>query len=98
MRCNIIAGRDRFAGKLAGRCLFFGQAAIAAVKAGEYASISEAIRDALRRWELERQMQQAELEHLRREIQKGIDDIEAGRVVEWDPEAMKQRLRAKYAK
>jgi antitoxin ParD1/3/4 len=46
----------------------------AAVEAGEYASISEAIRDALRGWELERQMQQAELEHLRREIQKDIDD------------------------
>lgn len=69
----------------------------AAVDAGEYASISEAIRDALRGWELERQMQQAELEHLRREIQKGIDDIEAGRVVEWDPEAVKARGRARLA-
>ncbi|WAC25004.1 ribbon-helix-helix domain-containing protein [Blastomonas sp. SL216] len=69
----------------------------AAVEAGEYASISEAIRDALRGWELKRQMQQAELEDLRRELQKGIDDLEAGRVVEWDPEGMKQRLRAKFA-
>ena len=67
----------------------------AAAEAGEYASISEAIRDALRGWELERQMQQAELEHLRREIQKGIDDIEAGRVLEWDPEAVKARGRAR---
>jgi antitoxin ParD1/3/4 len=68
------------------------------VESGEYATVSEAIRDALRGWELERKMQQAELEHLRREIQKGMDDIEAGRVVEWDPEAMKQRLRAKYSR
>jgi antitoxin ParD1/3/4 len=42
-------------------------------------------------------MQQAELEHLRQEIQKGIDDIEAGRVVEWDPEAVKVRGRARLA-
>ncbi|WP_017671888.1 type II toxin-antitoxin system ParD family antitoxin [Blastomonas sp. AAP53] len=69
----------------------------AAIEAGEYASISEAIRDALRGWEIQRRVREAELEDLRREIQKGIDDIEAGRVVAWDPEAMKQRLRAKFA-
>ena len=69
----------------------------AAVDAGEYASISEAIRDALRGWEIQRRVREAELEDLRRELQKGIDDLEAGRVVDWDPEGMKQRLRAKFA-
>lgn len=69
----------------------------AAVEAGEYASISEAIRDALRGWELQRRFREAELEDLRREIQKGLDDIEAGRVVKWDPEAVKARGRARLA-
>lgn len=67
----------------------------AAVAAGEYASISEAIRDALHGWEIQRRVREAELDDLRREIQKGIDDIEAGRYVEWDPDAVKARARAR---
>ncbi|WP_373486886.1 type II toxin-antitoxin system ParD family antitoxin [Blastomonas sp.] len=67
----------------------------AAVAAGEYASVSEAIRDALRDWESQRRLREAELEDLRREIQKGIDDIEAGRVVAWDAEAFKARGRVR---
>jgi antitoxin ParD1/3/4 len=57
-----------------------------AVKAGEYASSSETIREALRDWRHKRALQEQELRELRAKVRQGLDDIEAGRVHDFDPE------------
>ena len=61
-----------------------------AVAAGEYASSSEVIREALRDWRRKRALQQHELAELRAQIQRGIDDLDAGRVRDFDPERIIQ--------
>jgi antitoxin ParD1/3/4 len=43
------------------------------VEAGEYASSSEVIREALRDWKMKRQLQQNKIMHLRNLWQVGID-------------------------
>jgi antitoxin ParD1/3/4 len=43
-----------------------------AVESGEYASNSEVIRDALREWKLKRDLQQMEIEELRRLWHEGL--------------------------
>jgi antitoxin ParD1/3/4 len=48
------------------------------VDSGEFENATEVVQDALRVWRDRRN----KLEVLRREVQKGLDDIEAGRVVE----------------
>lgn len=55
-----------------------------AVEQGDYASTSEVIREALRDWKMKREMRAQKLAELKAEIQLGLDDIEAGRVVEFD--------------
>ena len=62
-----------------------------AVEAGEYASTSEVVRDALRDWEYRRKQRDQAIIELRRLIQEGID---SGPSV--DGEAFFDRLRAKY--
>jgi antitoxin ParD1/3/4 len=62
-----------------------------AISAGEYASSSEVIREALRDWRHKRALQQRELEELRTRIQRGIDDLDAGRVQDFDPERSIQK-------
>jgi antitoxin ParD1/3/4 len=57
-----------------------------AVEAGEYASSSEIIREALRDWRHKRALQAQELADLRAAVQEGLDDIEAGRVRDFDAE------------
>ena len=57
-----------------------------AVEAGEYASSSEIIREALRDWRHKRALQAQELADLRAAAQEGLDDIEAGRVRDFDAE------------
>lgn len=57
-----------------------------AVSAGDYASSSEIVREALRDWRRKRALQQQELETLRADVQKGIADFEAGRVKDFDPQ------------
>ena len=64
----------------------------AAVEAGEYASISEAIRDALRGWERKREARELELSLLRQQLAEGLADYHAGRFHDWDPEATKARI------
>lgn len=61
-----------------------------AVAAGEYASSSEVIREALRDWRHKRALQRRELEDLRAQIQRGIDDLDTGRVRDFDPERIIQ--------
>ena len=57
-----------------------------AVQAGEYASSSELIREALRDWRHKRALQQQELLELRAKVQQGLSDIEEGRVRDFDPD------------
>jgi antitoxin ParD1/3/4 len=52
-----------------------------AVDAGDYASSSEIVREALRDWSDKRIIRQRDLDALRASIQEGLDDIKAGRVV-----------------
>lgn len=51
----------------------------AELASGDYASASEVVRDALRLLRRERAAEQERLAILRREIQRGIDDADAGR-------------------
>lgn len=51
----------------------------AAVDGGNYGSASEVMRQALRDWELAEARRQAELNALRSDVQKGLDQIAAGR-------------------
>ena len=53
----------------------------AAVEAGDYASSSEIIREALRDWSDKRMLRQRDLAALRASIQEGLDDIAAGRTM-----------------
>jgi antitoxin ParD1/3/4 len=64
----------------------------AKVRSGMYQSASEVVREALRAL-VEREARQAKFDELKREIQLGIDDIEAGRVTEFDAEDTKARGR-----
>ncbi len=57
-----------------------------AVQAGEYASSSELIREALRDWRHKRALQEQELRELRVKVRQGLDDIDADRVRDFDPE------------
>ena len=67
------------------------------VETGRYSSASEVVREALRLVEEREQLRRIRIDALRDEIQKGIEDLEAGRVVEWDAEAAKERLRRQLA-
>lgn len=64
------------------------------VKTGLYTSASEVVREGLRLLQQRDEMREAKLKALRADIQKGIDDLEAGRYRDGD-EAMaeiKERL------
>ncbi|UVK47666.1 type II toxin-antitoxin system ParD family antitoxin [Mesorhizobium sp. AR07] len=63
------------------------------VAAGEYASASEVIRDALRQWKDRRDLYGYTVEELRKLVQEGID---SGPALEGPP--LMERLRAKYLK
>lgn len=52
----------------------------AKVKAGQYSSASEVVREGLRLLQHRDQTYEVKLAALRVEIQKGLDDIDAGRV------------------
>jgi antitoxin ParD1/3/4 len=52
-----------------------------AVSGGAYASSSEVIREALRDWELKTELRRRKLESLRRDVDEGIQDMEAGHLV-----------------
>lgn len=52
------------------------------VKSGQYNSASEVVRDGIRLLQQQDEMRKKKLEALRIEIQKGIDDLEAGRFVD----------------
>ncbi|MEA3274766.1 MAG: type II toxin-antitoxin system ParD family antitoxin [Pseudomonadota bacterium] len=72
-----------------------------AVEAGEYASSSEIIREALRDWRHKRALQEQELADLRAKVQEGLADIDSGRVRDFDAERIinkgEQRLQGRDA-
>jgi len=55
-----------------------------AVADGEYASSSEVVREALRDWKVKRALQLRELAGLKADIDKGLADVAAGRVRDFD--------------
>ena len=65
----------------------------AAVANGEYVSISEVVREALRDWQLRRSLHQKELEDLRRLWQEGI---ESGHGTLVDMHAIKAEARRRF--
>jgi antitoxin ParD1/3/4 len=66
-----------------------------AVEAGEYASTSEIVREALRDWRHKRALQAQELADFRAKVQEGLDDLEAGREREFDAERIIRRGEAR---
>ena len=63
----------------------------AAVDTGDYASTSEVIRAALRDWKVRRALQLQELTQLKADIQKGLEDVAAGRVKDFDKDKIVER-------
>jgi antitoxin ParD1/3/4 len=55
-----------------------------AVAEGDYASTSEVVRAALRDWKMKRALQLQELATLKADIDKGLADVAAGRVQDFD--------------
>lgn len=71
----------------------------AAVARGDYASHSEVIREALRDWELSQSFRNQALSELKGEIDKGMADVAAGRVGDFDADAIiKQEKRRSAAR
>ncbi len=64
-----------------------------AVEGGDYASTSEVIREALRDWKSKRAIQLHELEALKADIDKGLADVAAGRVKDFDAGRIVERGR-----
>ena len=64
-----------------------------AVAGGDYASTSEVIREALRDWKTKRALQLQELSALKADIDKGLADIAAGRVQDFDTDRIIERGR-----
>jgi len=63
------------------------------VAEGDYASTSEVVRAALRDWKMKRALQLQELAALKADIDKGLAELAAGRVKEFDPKAILARGR-----
>ena len=64
-----------------------------AVEDGDYASTSEVIRAALRDWKMKRALQLQELVALKVDIDKGLADVAAGRVKDFDAARIIERGR-----
>ncbi|MDP9091230.1 MAG: ribbon-helix-helix domain-containing protein [Pseudomonadota bacterium] len=65
----------------------------AAVDSGDYASTSEVVRDALREWKMKRAIQIQEIASLKADIDKGLADVAAGRVTNFDKKKIVERGR-----
>ena len=64
-----------------------------AVEDGDYASNSEVVREALRDWKMKRAVQIQELAAIKTDIDKGLADMEAGRVKDFDASRIIERGR-----
>ena len=65
-----------------------------AVEAGEYATTSEVVREALREWQWKRELRGQELERLRKLWDEGIASG-SGRPMDWDATLSEARRRFK---
>ena len=65
------------------------------VKTGLYQTASEVIREGLRLLEERDRLYHLRLEELRRDVKIGLDQLDRGEGVPFDPAAMKRRLRKK---
>ena len=65
----------------------------AAVETGDYASTSEVVRDALRQWKMTRAIQIQEISALKSDIDKGLADVAAGRIKNFDKKKIVERGR-----
>jgi antitoxin ParD1/3/4 len=63
------------------------------VSSGLYTSASEVIREALRMMEEQDQLKAMRLEALYKEVQKGIDQLDRGEGIPFDPEEIKAEAR-----
>ncbi len=68
-----------------------------AVEGGEYASTSEVVRKALLDWRSKRALQVEEMESLKAELHKGLADMAAGRVLDFDAARIAERGRKRLA-
>jgi len=64
-----------------------------AVEEGDYASSSEVIREALREWKMRRELRLQRVETLKAEIDRGLADVAAGRIAEFDAKRIIERGR-----
>jgi antitoxin ParD1/3/4 len=64
-----------------------------AVAEGDYASSSEVVREALRDWKMKRALQLQQLAALKADIDKGLADLTAGRVKDFDAKRIIERGR-----
>jgi antitoxin ParD1/3/4 len=65
----------------------------AAVDDGDYASTSEVVRDALREWKMKRAIQIQEIAALKADIDKGLADVAAGRLTDFNADKIIERGR-----
>lgn len=68
-----------------------------AVDEGGYASTSEVIREALREWKMKRDLHLGQLAALRVDIDRGLADVAASRLVPYDRERIVERGRKQFA-
>jgi antitoxin ParD1/3/4 len=64
-----------------------------AVEGGDYASSSEVVREAIRDWKMKRALQLKEMELLKADIDKGMTDLDEGRVKDFDTAGIIERGR-----
>lgn len=68
-----------------------------AIEAGDYASSSEVVREALRDWRDKRSVRERQLAELKADIRAGLDDVAAGRVEDFDAESIVDEGRRRLA-
>lgn len=66
------------------------------VKTGMYSTASEVVREALRLLQERDEFRKWKLEQLRKDVQVGLDQVERGEVVEWDPEKSLRNARERF--
>ncbi len=65
----------------------------AAVAGGDYASTSEVMREAIRDWKIKRTVQQEELAALKADIDKGLAEVAAGNLSDFNANRIIERGR-----
>jgi antitoxin ParD1/3/4 len=68
------------------------------VNSGRYNSASEVVREALRLMDSYERVRESALNKLRADVEAGWQQVEEGKVKDFDPEAIKRRGREKVAR